>query len=451
MPGYSLVAAASLLLAGTAAGFALRSVDVPWYVTALVIVLCFVRPLLLCQFTINAGLLAASSVLCALAYTRAGRGAALLGLTVLLMFLGVLVRLEQAAVVACVGAAFIPWRMMLCSRSLLLSGLAIGLLVSVAVVIDHRALSTEEWDDFWAFRSVQAPITDYRAGVRLQQSPDVLAESGLTVEEVRLLLRWGFLSKDLTNPERLQGALDALGPSLHPDGALAGAWAGIAALFRPTLIWLSSAAIIACAVLRSRAVLLGWVVFLIVIGALGAIGRPGVERVYMPVYLLLIGGAFLACARLSRGHLIAVTAALGLSALAYVPGLFERAGPNRATFAQHGRALEALGNQDVVAWGWWIYFERAYPAWGTIPKVQARLLGLNAYTYAPYSVAARDVSSGRGPIDRLRSAEGMLVVCTPEDERLLRTHLKSRYGWELRSETAGQFPLFQLSRMRVVP
>lgn len=447
IPGYSIAAAASLLLAGTAAGFALRRMGVQWYVVALVIILCFVRPLLLCQFTINAGLLAASGILCVLSFFRTG-GLATLLLGCGLLVLGTLVRFEQAALVAAVGAPLVPWSRAIRNVPCLTAGIVTAASIAAAVAIDRWELSGSDWQPFWEFRSVQAPITDYRAGVRLQQSPELMGQAGLTTEEVVMLQRWGFVGKDLTSPERLQPAIDALGPSLHPSGLGAGAWAGVSKIFDPALLWMTVASAALLVLARNVPLIVAWAVFILAISTLGAMGRPGVERVYVPIYVALIGAGLVTIGRPSGRSLAVVLASLGIGVLAHVPRVMSGAEGNRELFARNATAMRSLDGMTVVAWGWWIFYERSYPAWGALPRTSVRIIGLNPYTYAPYSVAESEERTGRGVLRRIDSPEGALFVATDANYPLLAAYLRSKYGWTMVTEEVAVYPNFKLTRVR---
>jgi hypothetical protein len=449
-PGYSIAAAASLLLAGTAAGFALRRMDVPWYLVALLIILCFVRPLLLCQFTVNAGLLAASGVLCAIAFLRGGgSGVLLLGCASLV--LGAMVRLEQVALVIVVGAPLIQWPRAIRSTQFLAALSVIAVSVVSMTAIDYGQFGGSEWDHFKRFRSVQVPITDYQAGVRLLQSPELMATHRVTGEEVAMIQRWGFVGKELGDPSRLGPAIEQLGSPANPRGLLQGAWAGVTRMFDTGLLWLTVASLIVLAVSRQVPLIASWILFVLFMAVLGAMGRPGVERVYVPIYLLLIGGGLAVAKQFTLKSLLTVAAALCVSSVAMAPRLMMSAEGNSQMFTRNGIALKSLNDMTVVAWGWWLRYERIYPAWGAIPMSSIRIIGLNSFTHAPYSVAEFEERSGRGVLNRIDTQDGALFVSTDANFPLLERYLRSAQGWNVMTEEFGAYPDFRVTRVKRAP
>ena len=263
-----------------------------------------------------------------------------------------------------------------------------------------------------------------------------------------MLQRWGFVGKDLTDPKRLQPAIDALGAPEHPNGFVAGAWSGLSKTFDPALVWLTVASVAALLVARSGPVVGAWLVFLCAIAALGAIGRPGVERVYVPVYLTLAGAAMMVIGRPRGPALWALVASLSVCVMAYAPRAMESAEGNRQLFSRNAAAMKSLDGMTVVAWGWWIFYERSYPAWGQIPQSSVRIIGLNPYTYAPYSVAESEETAGRGVLSRIDSPEGALFVSTDGNYPLLMAYLQGRYNWRISVDEVASYPLFKVSLVR---
>jgi len=67
------------------------------------------------------------------------------------------------------------------------------------------------------------------------------------------------------------------------------------------------------------------------------------------------------------------------------------------------------------------------------------------FTFAPFSVGAVQEASGRGFVTRIRSADGLLMLATP-NVRLLDVWCRERFGGVLKGKILQAAPYVQVDR-----
>lgn len=233
--GYSIATFAVLTLIGATLLQALWRVGLEWFVAVGVALLVLVRTTLFPQFTVNAGLLTASAVLCWMLWARE-RGPWALWAGVVLAVAGFLIRGHVFALVMLVGLPFLPWRALLRDREAMLAVGALSLAVVAAAVIDDHAYRGDDWQSFHALNQARAPITDFGADQHLKNDPALVARHGYTANDIDLLRNWFFVDDTLTHVPALNAMLKELGPLPSRSEALSGGWEGVATLVHPVLL-----------------------------------------------------------------------------------------------------------------------------------------------------------------------------------------------------------------------
>jgi hypothetical protein len=449
--GYSVATIGSLVTVSLAGLYLLRRAGVDYLVLLLLMLLVLLRPILFPQFTINAGLLTAGATLAVLAYAKQRERSALV-IAILLGLGGLLVRQQEALLVMIVALPVLPWRLLLQDRWLQGSLVCWGLLAAAAMALDWQAYQTDAWRFHQAFSDVRVPITDYGASIPLLGRPDLLEAHGLTPSEIGLWRSWFFADVTAEKIAALHAALADLGPLVLQGDPVSRAVAALRTLLRQEVLVLAVTGAGVLLLLPSGRVLLSWLIFLGALAILGALGRPGVLRVYLPILgLLCLLPAMLAQPQQGLRKVLLIVFLVGANAANFwyaVP----RAIAGQARIEAVGVDLEALGSRDVFVWGGGFPFEWAYPVLGApgngYPGL--RLGSLGSMTYAPFAFAGGEEAAGRGVSTRMLSAAGVELVTTDRNIGLLDDYCAERFGRTLQSSKTYDGATFDVYQVRCV-
>jgi hypothetical protein len=442
--GYSVATMAVLLAVGWATLYFLLRLGAGYLSSFFVVILLIARPTLFPQFTINAGLLTAAAVIGWRVHARFGDLGSLL-VSCTLAFCGYLVRSDMFLLVLVVALPLLPWRALRERRRMRMAFVSLGVSITAAAALDHGAYSGQEWQPFLELDPLRAAFTDYRAGEHLKQHPEIMAQYGYSRNDIDLIRSWFFVDPRMVDPKSLNGMLTELGPlSLQPGNATLGL-ASIKALASPKLLPL----LLCCALLfvvmpRRWPVAIAWLLFLVTLFAMGMLGRPGVLRVYVPVISLLLVGPIMVSGVQWEGRWVVVFV-LFTACVWNAWQLIPEASISSAAERQVQKDIKQLPAGLLFAWGRSFPYQLAFPVFANDPNARlVRLYSLGSDTLAPYAVATAEEKSGRGMIERLRSAEGVSVIAAQE-----RIEMLHKYCQEHLDGTLSAIETFHTSSMTV--
>lgn len=428
--GYSLATMATLLVSGSAIGFALLRLRVSPAVCAAVVVFVFTRPILFPQFTVNAGLLMVASIMLLRVYSN-DRKASLLITACLLAFASYLIRSQEFLFVCAAGLPFIPVGRLLRDRRALIGAGVLTCAVIASAVVDYQAYRTPDWRDFNALNPVRAQLTDFGAAEPVRARPELLAKHGFSPNDITLIEGWFFVDPKVANPPVLQAMLSEAGGGPIEEHKFVNAALGLKALGHPSIWLLTLVALGVSALSVRRSALWAWAIFLTGIAVMGYLGRPGILHIYIPL-LVLLTVAPLPDFRWPRRCSALLAIALGVAA---VLNVFSVATDSRAlgvADAQIRDRISGVDGQPVVLWGASFPFEAVYPVL-EIPEraMKYRLYGLGVSTLAPFAVSRSESLAGRDMIVRLRSPEGVPIFATSFQIKLLEAYCHEHFAGQL--------------------
>lgn len=443
--GYSIATLLILLSITTFLFYSLRSLSAGFTQSLLILLLLSARPLLFPQFTINAGLLTLTALLCWQLYLQHNRSWTLL-VGCLLLFVGYLIRSNECLLVLVVALPWLPWQALWRQRVMPIIAftlLALGLIC--ATVLDRHAYQGAEWQPFNAFNPVRLPFTDYNARLELLRHPDLLARHGYTPNDLSLLSNWFFADPTIANPEALRALLTELGPLPTRTHALANVWIGIKTLWHPNLLALSLTALLLGVLRPHWKVAFSWILFMMAIFVLGVLGRPGVLRVYIPLLSLLVLAPFLTSQQtLWRNHI--GTLLLLITCLWNTSTVCRESRVAKKSAEQINRNLSSFPSKPVIIWGNTFPFTAVYPVLTPQPDPHRYCLySLGCFTLAPFSVAFAEQQAERGLIKRLTSPAGVPIVAHGGYLTLLKTYCKTRLHGELKTLSVQKYGALTLN------
>lgn len=409
--GYSIATLSVLVIVGATLIYAFLRLRLGVIACAAVVSMTLVRAVLFPQFTVNAGLLVVAAVVCWLIYARTGEKRALVA-GYLLAYLGYLVRVQEFALVLLVAVPILPWRALLSNKTGKLAVAFFAVALVSAAIIDQRAYDTPEWRSFYELNTARAPLTDFGAGAVLKQHPEILKQHGYSTNDVNLMVHWFFADPRLANPLVLSEMRQEVGLVPAVNGVNGDIRNGINELWTRYLLPLVCAALLLALCYPNWRLAASWGLFLVAVVGMAVIGRPGVLRVYVaPICLLLIAPFFLGDNSVPRRFI-----AMSLVLIAAVTNIYNVTPAWQVKHRESEaivRAFIGFPTTPVVIWGSAFPFMQLYPVLGASSDARSySLYGLGVFTWAPFSTAYMQQSSGHGLIARLSSTEGVAIIAT---------------------------------------
>ena len=439
--GYSIATLLSLTLAGAATLYFLLRTGAGYIVGILVLTLLFARPVLFPQFTITAGLLAVAAVLGLRAYGRDGSPLNLIA-ACCLGLVAYLIRPLEFELVAAAALLLLPWRKLVRSRGAWLAAAGFAACIAGALIIDDAAYSTPDWQQYLQLNRARTPFTDYGAVDPVLQHRDVLQRLGVSENDVRLVGNFFFADPQLANPQLLNALLGETSIQASAKIGFASGLASVAAVFGPELLPLALVGLLLLVLFMKPNRFLAWATCLAAMFALGALGRPGVVRVYIPLFSLLI---VIPCATVllqSRWKYGAVICVLLVGGLFNARQLTREAAASDRTMLQ-ARSAKFLSRESIAVWGASLPIEYIFPLFtreADLPNT--RIYGLGVFTLTPFSVATADERAGKGMLARLRSEAGIPLIATSSLQSLLNIYCTEHYGTPLRLSPVKKLELW---------
>lgn len=422
----------------------LRRRNVHWICGCIVVFLLWFRVFQFPQFTVNAGLLLLTAVVCVLQYEATARLRYLV-VGLIFAYFSYIVRQEEFLLLAIVASPILPWGAILRRRAAWSLVIGFCLVLVASHFVDRQAYAGESWKDFWAFNAVRAPLTDYGAAPTVLARPDLLAKYHMSVNDVSLVRYWVFVDRDVANTQVLDALLEDAGAKVGQQFSLQQGWAAWSGLYNERLGYISAAALILFACFPSRRVLLVWVAGFLAIFALGVMGRQGVMRVYYPLFCLFALAPLLT----ARGRPVSKYAVALLLVVAIgnaVPVLkTEREMQQKSTTMR--AEVSRYPAEPLVVWGDAYPFEAIYPVLGPSESDYRRVLfPLGGFTLAPFSVAYKATAAGDGFVPRFLSADGIPIM--GGDPELLKRYCAERHAGTLQKRDYVDNTLLPVHRYR---
>ncbi|MET4214277.1 hypothetical protein [Bradyrhizobium sp. LA2.1] len=442
--GYSIATLLSMTLASGATAYFLLRLGVRPIVAILAVILVFMRPTLLPQFTVTAGLLAVSAVLGLQAYSRHGSVRDLVA-ACWLTFLAFLIRDLELALVMAVALPLLPWRKLADARPARWAAAGLVICIAGATITDERAYSSPEWQTFRQQNAARAPLTDFGAAKFILDRPELMDRHGVSANDVRMVSGWFFVDPQLSNPDLLRSLIGEIPAKTMVETNLASSLPVVNALPRsPELLALTCVGAFLLMVSLRPGLLFAWLLFYAAILIFAAIGRPPPVRVCFPPLALLTLAPLAMQSRLPQWRGIVLAAAVMAGAIFNGRYLIREAdADNRAI--ELARHQKFSSSDSTFIWGDALPFEAVFPVFTREEEVRSiRFYGLGALTLAPFSVPTADEAANRGFLVRLRSEAGISLIAAPSQQALLNTYCMEHYGTPLRTQITSKGELWTI-------
>jgi hypothetical protein len=441
--GYSLVSFAVLMLSGIVLLMGLLETGIGWIPSCIAIVLLLVDPLLFPQFTITAGFAAIASLTGFFIYQKRSNSWFLM-LGVLLGFLSYVIRAEEFFLVMVVGLPLfltkgaVKWKA-------IVAVVIMGAGIAGAILINKAAYNSPEWRSFWELQPMRASFTDFRVGKTLKKNSEILAKFNMSKNDVDLLSSWFFVDPKISDTSVLKELIISAENDRLRNDILWSGWKGVAALDSPDLLALVMASLgLTILSRRKLPLILCWLLGLTAFFVMGAMGRPGVVRVYIPVISCLVLATLLLNIPADPIRRKLAGAVLLIATLAQCTHTFSTSARLNREAVTIRESIKGFPTETVFIWGGDFPFEDVYPVFLKTPYPPFRFNVLGALTWAPFSVAFDDSNSGRGFVNRFRSGDGVRIVAHEGKIELLSVYCAEHFQGRLNQIAIEKFERFTL-------
>ena len=448
--GYSTATVGVLAIVGLTMMYGLLRLGLSYVTSVLCVILVLLRPALFPQFTINAGLLMMSALVCWHVYARKKDWRALFA-GCFLAFCSDLVRSQEFFLMIAVALPLLPWRALLSRPMARIALLCLALAIALAALLDHKAYQGSEWETYNTLNPARAPFTDYGAGALLKQHPDILDRYHYSQNDIDLITDFFFIDPVIANPNALNHMLAEMGPLPTQAGSIAKGWEGTRILLQPRLFTLVITAFFLMLMMPNRRILVGWGLFYLAIFCFGLLGRPGIFRVCEPVVYMLLVAPFLIGRRSHQKALMSscvlVLAVLfqGFHVLADYHILQYCYQKSRADLAPMARS----SHLPMVVWGGRFPYQALYQVLDTATSTRTHpLYCLGWPTWAPNTVSYTEYQAGRDLKQRLMGKSGIPIFASEESIARLDTYCRERLHGQMKEIAVNPYGEFSVTRRR---
>jgi len=445
--GYSLATLGTLIVVSTVIVYGLCRLGVGYVVSFSVLVLILTRPVLVPQFTINAGLLMVAAILCWILFVQKNDKQALV-MGCILAFCSFLVRSDEFYLVLIIASPVLPWRALWLHHSSKIAFFALILAIAGSAIINHQAYQGPEWKDYNELNPARKPITDFGFDRHLKQHPEILQEYGYSPNDIGLIRSWFFIDPAIANPIILKEMIDKLGFMPNEKKALANAWIALSVLYNFKLLPLILAAFLLALLRPSWKIAASWGLCIAAIVGIGILGRPGVLRIQIPLFSFLLiaplfEGKITGWRRLIQSGIIFVAAAVNFDTVCAESKWHQpRAEKMRFQFA-------GFPNSPIVVWGAALPYEALFPVIRTSGSMAySQIYGLGCFTLAPFSIHSTEKQAGRSAIDLLLRGNDLLVIANEIAFNQFNIYAKERLHGKLNVVSVQRYGKTPVRRVR---
>lgn len=447
--GYTIMTLCILTLAGVILFYGLS--QMAGYLTAFALLLLILVPVVLSpQFTINAGLLQISAIICWCLYAKQ-RNLLTLVAGCLLAYLSYLIRSQEFWLVLIISLPIFPWRIFFL-RAAKIAFFVLSLAILVSASVNYQAYQGSDWKAYQTLNPVRAPFTDYGAGTYLKQHKETLVQYGYSDNDIDLITNWFFIDPRIANPESLKAMLEQLGPLPTQEKSLEKAWMGVKALWSPSLLITLFAALLLALLRPSWKIAMSWGLCVAAVFTLGLLGRPGVLHVYVPVISLLLIMPFLNGVFPPWRNYLSVVL-LFLAALLNTINIGSESKLQQITAEKARQAYANFPDSPVIVWGGAFPYEFIYPLIGISPSVMSyKHYGLGTSTLAPFTLAYAKQKKAMGVLGALFQKDGVSILASNNYIKMLSIYCKEHFSGkleEIKSTSYGEASLSQLRCVRI--
>ncbi|RUR12126.1 hypothetical protein [Legionella sp. km772] len=424
--GYSIISITVLFVVGLVIFYSLLILDVSLLTSFCLLSLILIPNILAIQFTINAGLLAVSSILSLYAYNKT-KDNKLIYLSCFLAFLSYLERSHEFIFILFLALPLVSWPA-LRNKNIKASIFILIIAIGLAALFNNYSYKTEDWKPWMTLNPVRAPFTDYDAATVLEKNPTLLAKHQFSINDIRLIKQWFFLDPSIADPSRLSALLKDLGALPMQHGSFLKGLEGVKVLFKPELLMISLLGIFFSLIFFNYQILACWVFCFFAAFSLGFLGRPDVGRVFIPAISLLLLLPFIIGTKHFKYTEILSFILIPFT-IFHTFNAFSEAKKYGYIKKLTTEKFVNFPSKPVVIWGGIFPYSNAYPVL-KIPKQIKNMkhYGLGTSSLAPYSLVVTEEKKGNSFLKLITKRPGIILMADPTKYVLLKQYCSEHYN-----------------------
>jgi hypothetical protein len=425
-----------------------------------ILLLVYVPAVVYPQFTLVSGFLAfaAISLLC----IPHGKYSIIeLVISASLIVLSGLVRLQEMLLVVVISLPLLVgyWRAtesMKFRRYWLVAALSVAVVLVGFHVVDQRAYDNAQWRNFDQTNLLRAEFTDFNLSAYYHDNPGALKDTGYTENDLALFQGWFFIDPRVFAPERIARLIHEVPWSQRVETNLK-SYKYMRMPFRNYQILCLLLVILLILILHKRRIhlissilLLAAVMFMLLV-----IGRPGVTRIYIPVFCALAILGFMQPRTDIRKlkFLYPVASVIGLIAAAML--ILHVSNRNRLdkTDSENIQALTCQLPHDklIVNWGSSYPFEDEFLPFRKLnSNCPLEIYSIGAFALAPFSLdRLHEATDGKDLISALLAGQSFAFIARPAYINDLQEYFAEHYSVQLQVELKSHskyFSVYTVSR-----
>lgn len=335
-------------------------------------------------------------------------------------------------------------------------GVACGLVLGAAFLFNLHYSSTGAWRDYADISDISGEFVDYHVGSYLIRHPDELARAHVSLNDIKLMNAWFFLDPKVFNSANFGALADSM-TLMDRAAANTNQLRSLLPIFRSPGFQILMALFALFSALNWRRCLpevASFTVLLLLMVGISLYGRPGELRIWLPAAAAMTTLSLLRL-RQRDGILILVLGIAALLGALHDGATIYNDNAEAAVIGRHARAVTcALVPEDrlVLVWG----AEFKYP-WKEIYRPFTRdddpcnpkLYAIGSYQLAPPSLAQLYAATdGKNLIDALLGGQEFYIVTSENKLKMLDTYLQEHYKAGLRWQQVTNNPVFTAFTIR---
>lgn len=419
------------------------------------VLLVFMRPIMFPQFTINAGMLGIAGVFSLVAYSRQNKILILVA-AFLLLYLGWIVRSNQLILILIISLPLLQLQVLMKDRKFCIAIFILVLFVIISEILNYHYYSSLEWGFFSTFQEARVYWMDYGGFSRLRNQPEFIKNYGLSINDVNLLSSWFFVDAKIADPEILNKMRMELGPIIKEPLSSSIVIEVFKPLISTSLAPVFILAFVLLLLFPSRNLLLSWFIACSALLYLGYLGRPGILRVYIPVFSLLVLAPLFINAFQNNYSIYRYVVAFFLifTALVWNTSILSIQHSNYKRLSEQAQLdfNTVSVAKSFVVWGSALPYEIIYPVLGRSHILDSvKLYQLGTSTLNPFSNVQTAEVSGVGLVKKLLSEKGLLFNAGQDQMDMLELYCEQRHNKMFDSKLEFDTPTIKLYRARCLP
>lgn len=456
---YTLATYAALTIAYATTLYALFRSEANALFASAILLIVFAPALVYPQYTLVAGYLAFAGIVL-LCIPPGKQSIPSVYLAGALVVLSGLVRADETALVALIAIPVCIGYWSAAAGSKIRRHWLIVLAATAVVFVAFQFLDLETfgsggWDEYSKTYLTRTEFTDFSLPWYYQLHARLMFGSGYTIDDFIIFKKWFYIDTHVFSVEKLAPFSNNVSWYGRAEANLKLFQQSLAPFIDPQILVLSGAVIFVLLFHQRRWYFLASIIVVAaVMFILLLMGRPGVTRIYIPVFAALaIMGIMQPTG--SRPWIHACAALLAVSGTFWMLNGIHRLNSWESQASAHVQTVTCHMPHEplVVIWGSDYPYSLEYPPFTPQSEVcPLKIYSIGEFSLAPYALEQlHDATGGKDLVPALLAGEPLDFIASPVDLQLLRDYFLRHYSVQLSTQQVMQDQLFTLYRVEKQP